>query len=89
MRISEGKAYPLGATADANGANFALFSANATRVDVCLFDADGRADATPLQSSVERQTDLTTEQQSKGSSGHLHAIGRLLDQTSADALSSQ
>ena len=40
-RISEGKPYPLGATADANGANFAVFSANATRVDVCLFDASG------------------------------------------------
>ena len=43
MRISEGKPYPLGATADANGANFAVFSAHAARVDVCIFDApDGR-----------------------------------------------
>jgi isoamylase len=41
MRISEGKPYPLGATADAAGANFAVFSANATRVDVCIFDSDG------------------------------------------------
>ena len=38
MRISEGKPYPLGATADASGANFALFTAHATRVDVCIFD---------------------------------------------------
>ena len=38
MRVSEGKPYPLGATADASGANFAVFSANATRIDVCLFD---------------------------------------------------
>ncbi len=43
MHISEGKPYPLGATADATGANFADFSAHATRVDVCIFDApDGR-----------------------------------------------
>ena len=43
MRISEGKPYPLGATADANGANFAVFSAHATRIEVCIFDApDGR-----------------------------------------------
>ena len=56
---------------------------------VFLFDADRRADAAPPQSSVERQTDLTAEQKRKGSSGHLHAVGRLLDQTSADALSSQ
>ena len=39
MRISEGKPYPLGATADADGANFAVFSAHATRIDVCIFDA--------------------------------------------------
>ena len=41
MKISEGKAYPLGAAADADGTNFAVFSANATRVDICLFDAGG------------------------------------------------
>ena len=39
MRIREGKPYPLGATADATGTNFAVFSAHATRVDVCIFDA--------------------------------------------------
>ena len=38
MRVSEGKPYPLGATADPHGANFAVFSAHATRVDVCIFD---------------------------------------------------
>jgi isoamylase len=43
MRISEGKPYPLGASADAGGTNFALFSANATKVEVCIFDApDGK-----------------------------------------------
>ena len=41
MEISEGKPYPLGATADEKGANFAVFSANATRVEVCIFDSDG------------------------------------------------
>ncbi len=41
MRISEGKPYPLGATADAKGANFAVFSAHATKVEVCIFDSDG------------------------------------------------
>ena len=38
MCVSEGKPYPLGATADPNGANFAVFSAHATGVDVCIFD---------------------------------------------------
>jgi glycogen operon protein len=34
--------YPLGATWDGRGTNFALFSANATKVELCLFDRSGR-----------------------------------------------
>lgn len=34
-----GSPYPLGATWDGLGVNFALFSAHATRVDLCLFDS--------------------------------------------------
>ena len=37
-----GKPYPLGATWDGKGVNFALFSANAERVELCLFDDRGR-----------------------------------------------
>jgi isoamylase len=44
MKISEGKPYPLGATWDESGTNFAVFSAHATRVDVCLFDHDGKTE---------------------------------------------
>jgi isoamylase len=40
-RLSEGLPYPLGATWDGLGVNFALFSANATKVELCLFDAAG------------------------------------------------
>src|SRR5712692_7174179 len=40
-RLKEGLPYPLGATWDGKGTNFALFSANATKVEVCLFDATG------------------------------------------------
>ena len=40
-RISEGLPYPLGVTWDGVGANFALFSANATKVELCLFDQAG------------------------------------------------
>ena len=36
-----GKAYPLGATYDGAGTNFAVFSEVAERVELCLFDADG------------------------------------------------
>jgi isoamylase len=38
--IKPGKPYPLGATWDGEGVNFAIYSENATGVDVCLFDAN-------------------------------------------------
>ncbi len=38
MRVWPGSSYPLGATWDGEGVNFALFSENATGVDLCLFD---------------------------------------------------
>ena len=38
MRIWPGSPYPLGATWDGEGVNFALFSENAMAVDLCLFD---------------------------------------------------
>jgi isoamylase len=41
MEIWPGTAYPLGATYDGSGTNFALFSEVAERVELCLFDADG------------------------------------------------
>lgn len=41
-KISEGKPFPLGATWDGEGVNFALFSAYATKVELCLFDETGK-----------------------------------------------
>lgn len=38
MRVWPGQPYPLGATWDGEGVNFALFSENATGVELCLFD---------------------------------------------------
>lgn len=35
-----GKPYPLGATFDGKGTNFAIFSAHATKVELCLFDTE-------------------------------------------------
>jgi glycogen operon protein len=43
-RLSEGLPYPLGATWDGLGVNFALFSANATKVELCLFDDSGQTE---------------------------------------------
>jgi len=41
-RLSPGLPYPLGATSDGLGVNFAVFSANASQIELCLFDAKGR-----------------------------------------------
>ena len=41
MDIWPGRAYPLGATYDGTGTNFALFSEVAERVELCFFDAEG------------------------------------------------
>jgi glycogen operon protein len=38
MRVWPGRSYPLGATWDGEGVNFALFSENATAVELCLFE---------------------------------------------------
>jgi glycogen operon protein len=39
VRVWPGRPYPLGATWDGLGVNFALYSEHATRVELCLFDA--------------------------------------------------
>jgi isoamylase len=41
MRLWPGEPYPLGATWDGAGTNFALFSEVAEAVELCLFDSDG------------------------------------------------
>ncbi|WP_334148560.1 glycogen debranching protein GlgX [Microbacterium sp.] len=43
-----GSPYPLGATFDGQGTNFALFSEGADRVELCLFDEDGSEERVPL-----------------------------------------
>ena len=42
--VTEGRPFPLGATWDGLGVNFALFSAHATRVELCLFDETGETE---------------------------------------------
>ena len=46
--LERGTPYPLGATFDGDGVNFALFSENATAVELCLFDATGLIETTRL-----------------------------------------
>ena len=42
MQIWPGRPYPLGATYDGAGVNFALFSEVADKVELCLIDDDGK-----------------------------------------------
>lgn len=41
-RMQSGTPYPLGATCDGMGTNFAVFSAHAERMELCLFDPSGK-----------------------------------------------
>ncbi len=41
IKIHTGKSYPLGSSFDGKGVNFALFSAAAEKVELCLFDQAG------------------------------------------------
>ncbi|HEX2213104.1 MAG TPA: hypothetical protein VHH12_06560, partial [Mycobacterium sp.] len=41
VEVWPGKPYPLGATYDGTGTNFAVFSEAADKVELCLFDSDG------------------------------------------------
>ena len=52
MDIWPGHWQPLGTTVDDGGTNFALFSANATAVDLCLFDDKGTETRVPLHEST-------------------------------------
>lgn len=48
VELTPGLAAPLGAYYDGNGINFTLFSAHATQVELCLFDAQSRETRLPL-----------------------------------------
>src|SRR5258705_3484028 len=53
MKIWPGNPYPLGANWDGVGVNFSLFSENATKVELCLFDA--------AQAQPETRTPMTEQ----------------------------
>ena len=54
LRIWPGRPYPLGATWDGTGVNFALFSENATGVELCLFRDPDDAEAAAAVKLTER-----------------------------------
>ena len=47
-KVWPGRPYPLGATWDGKGVNFALFSAHAEKVELCLFDRTGSREETRI-----------------------------------------
>src|SRR5438309_3141790 len=49
MRLTAGTPSRLGASWDGRGTNFALFSANAQKVELCLFDSQGRRELERVQ----------------------------------------
>ena len=48
-RVKEGLPHPRGATWDGDGTNFALFSAHATKVEICLFSSDGKRETDRIE----------------------------------------
>jgi len=57
MRLSAGTSSRLGASWDGRGTNFALFSANAQKVELCLFDGQGRRELERIE-LPERSEDV-------------------------------
>src|SRR5512147_2395855 len=55
IAVWPGQAYPLGASWDGEGVNFALFSEHAEKVELCLFDARGRREIACI--AMQWQTD--------------------------------
>jgi glycogen operon protein len=55
--VLPGRPWPLGATLDGHGVNFAVFSAHATKIELCLFSDDGRREIERL-ALPERDGDI-------------------------------
>ena len=66
LELTRGKAWPMGAAVDAQGVNFAVFSAHATKIEVCLFSDGGRTELTRI-ALPERDGDIWH--------GHISGIG--------------
>ncbi len=58
MRVWPGEPYPLGATWDGEGVNFALFSEHATGVELCLFDGPDSSEESTRISLRERTNNV-------------------------------
>jgi isoamylase len=70
-RLSAGAPHPLGASWDGQGTNFALFSAHAQKVELCLFDSQGRRELERI-ALPERTEDVWHGYLSDVMPGHLY-----------------
>lgn len=52
FKIQPGTPYPLGSHYDGRGVNFALFSAHATKVELCLFNQNGTEEVSRIAVTV-------------------------------------
>ena len=66
LELSPGRSWPMGASVDEAGVNFAVFSAHATKIEICLFTDDGRTELTRI-ALPERDGDIWH--------GHIAGIG--------------
>jgi glycogen debranching enzyme len=55
LSLEAGQPWPLGAHVDGSGVNFCVFSAHATQIDLCIFDAEGQVELARLP--LPAQTD--------------------------------
>jgi len=56
IAVWPGQPYPLGATWDGEGVNFAIFSEHAEKIELCLFDPAGKREVNRIE--MRWQTDL-------------------------------
>lgn len=57
IQVSRGASFPLGASFDGDGVNFAVFSANAEKIELCLFEESGSREVRRL-ALPERDGDI-------------------------------
>ena len=60
-RLKPGRSHPLGATLDPAGVNFAVFSRNATRLELCLFNELGEEERLPMRAGAAHVWHLYVE----------------------------
>ena len=53
MTLETGRCYPLGATWDGEGVNFAVFSEHATKIELCVFNAHGHETRHVLPAKID------------------------------------